>query len=565
MRAGRPAFSGKPLGTSWLLTAVFLIVLSGCDRLPNRVEMSPDQAAEESESFAVPEDGSVEDLNEVPALDEDSLASLDDEARSRIQDALLRARQTVVEESNREALLDAYGHLSKTLMAFNFDETALSALENAHLLDAKDPQWIYYQGYLHLRAERFDRALELFETVQLLSPASPVLLVRMAEAHLGLENISEARDHVEVAILMDKEMARAHAMMGEILAEQGSTENAAKFYERALELQPSATRLNYVLGQLYEQLGRDELAESFIAKRGEASTAIRDPFLISVESYKVGTTAVAQRAKLLMEQERWTEAKAAYQSMLSEDPDSAEAHLGLGASLIQRNNLSLAKEHLDRAIELDATMGSAYFNLAMIDLKMGHMDKAQANLDTALSINPDNPDAILQMAQILRRSGQCAEAIHHYQRAVEHEPTAHAVRLQAALCMREAREDQQALDLIEEGARLFPDQLIFQDALSRLLSSVDADELRDPARAREIAEALLEAQRTPEFMDVLAMAQAAAGDYETAAATAEEAMTLARASGMPARMIVHLSKNQKLFAAGERAADTWPVWLLTDQ
>jgi hypothetical protein len=78
-----------------------------------------------------------------------------------------------------------------------------------------------------------------------------------------------------------------------------------------------------------------------------------------------------------------------------------------------------------------------------------------------------------------------------------------------------------------------PDDVPLLTELAGILADSRDAAVRDPARAAVLAEgaARLTARRDPAILEVLSVADAAAGRFRDAAATASEALPLARAGG----------------------------------
>ena len=162
---------------------------------------------------------------------------------------------------------------------------------------------------------------------------------------------------------------------------------------------------------------------------------------------------------------------------------------------------------------------------------------------------------------MLRRLRRCDDATTYLSQALDREPSDHSVRLQLALCLRQAGRDVEALEVIEGAAEAYPIEIMYQDGLARLLASAD-DEVRDGARALEMAEAMVQAGKTIETMDVLAMAYAESGDTELALRAVDDAISLAKAQRSPAIMMDHQESNRARYLAGKPSRTTWPGFLM---
>jgi tetratricopeptide (TPR) repeat protein len=531
---------------------IFMGMLSSCQALGNQ---SPGGMASE-------EPGSVEDLRPVPALAKETRDDLGEKERQQFDEAYARVQSMVIEEANAAGIGKEQGDLGLLLLAYDFDEEAEPALENARMLLPNDLKWSYYLGYLKLRGDRFEEAIADFERVLKIEPDNPIANVRMAAAQREIGDLESASVFLQVALLNDPEMAHAYAQLGEVLGELGDTEKAIVMLQKALELQPTATSLYYVLGRMFQEMGNEKRAAELIAQRGEAPTAVRDPFLIEVERLKQSESALLNRASQLMNLGRFREAVPAYRAAIEAEPGNADAYVGLAGALMLTNDMRGGLEAIEKAIELDPTNSQAHFNMGSFKERLGNYQGAAEEYELALKHDPDNEDAPRQLGMMLRRLRRCDDAAVYLKQALDREPSDHPVRLQLALCLRQVGRDAEALELIEGASEAYPTEIMYQDGLARLLASADDDAVRDGARALEMAEEMVKQGKTIEKMDVLAMAYAETGDFELAMRAVDDAISLAKAQRSPAILMDHLESNRARYLEGKPSRTTWPGFLI---
>jgi tetratricopeptide (TPR) repeat protein len=119
------------------------------------------------------------------------------------------------------------------------------------------------------------------------------------------------------------------------------------------------------------------------------------------------------------------EARKAFEDALSLDPNFAEAHVNLALILAQAGELSLAHEHLDRAIGLYGSAEPApraYFLRAKVWSAQGDNDNAILDLEKATQQNADYADAWFDLSQLKHSKGNLDGAFSAAKKAVDLRP-----------------------------------------------------------------------------------------------------------------------------------------------
>lgn len=118
-------------------------------------------------------------------------------------------------------------------------------------------------------------------------------------------------------------------------------------------------------------------------------------------------------------------ARIAFEDAISLEPNFAEAHVNLALILAQTGELSLAHEHLDRAIVLygDARPAArAYFLRAKVWSAQGDNDNALLDLEKATQVSSDDADSWFDLSQLKNSKGDLVGAIASAIKAVDLDP-----------------------------------------------------------------------------------------------------------------------------------------------
>ena len=264
--------------------------------------------------------------------------------------------------------------------------------------------------------------------------------------------------------------------------------------------------------------------------------------------------------------DRLDESITAYSRVLELEPDFVEANNNLGRAFLRRGKIESAIANFEQVLRIKPYLPNAHINLARAHIQRGNFDQAITHFTEALRIKPDFLDAHNDLATTFAQQGKFDQAIEHYIRALQIEPAfvkAHS-NLGALLAMK--GDNDRAITHFTEALRIDPEHTSAHSNLARTLVKVNrisqaithfkealrlqpnsAEAKNDLAwiRAtqqdplfRDPNEAVLLAQKAcrstnykhPEYMDTLAAAYAAAGKFPQAAATARDAIKLARSS-----------------------------------
>jgi protein O-mannosyl-transferase len=272
----------------------------------------------------------------------------------------------------------------------------------------------------------------------------------------------------------------------------------------------------------------------------------------------------------------WSDTLTLFHHMEHLAPDSPWVLNELGIQLMtQRNQPDQAAARLTRAVRLAPGFGQAWYNLGMVRAVQGRNEDAVRCFRAAIPLMPDDADAVYYLGFALRLSGRNEEATQVFERAVRIAPRSIRgyAQIGSVLAMRGRPGEacvqfRQALTISPEDPDLhfelgsalvlagrpaeaagelrlanrfrrdWPEAL---NALAWLLATHPdpAVHAADEALRLAVRASSLTHESDAEILDTVAAAQAAAGRFPDAIATAERAVnvaTRARAFGM-ARLV----------------------------
>jgi tetratricopeptide (TPR) repeat protein len=247
--------------------------------------------------------------------------------------------------------------------------------------------------------------------------------------------------------------------------------------------------------------------------------------------------------------------------VLKIDPEMAVAHGNLGVALRERGELEAARAHLTRALELAPDIGVAqiHANLGMLLKVQGDVEGALRHYRAALGLNPGYSDAHANLGFVLMEEGRLDEALEHLRVARELGPERDEVHAGMAEIFRLRGEFARAAEHYRKALGLRPGWPHVANNLAWMLATQPDRTIREAAEAVRIAEALCESSghSNPAILDTLAVSYAAAGRFDDAVRTADQAVALARSRRDPA-LLQQLETRRELFERGESVIESAP-------
>ena len=283
--------------------------------------------------------------------------------------------------------------------------------------------------------------------------------------------------------------------------------------------------------------------------------------------------------------ERYEDALAVLEPVVSKTPFAVNAHIGIGVALDRLERKEEAERHFQQALTDGRTDWYSYMQIGELFLHSQRYTNAAAVYRQALLLKPRDKDTLHNLGVALIEAGQpeealpylldvqrldprfhtafflggkallglgrAAEAMAHFRRAVELQPRRVEYLSALAVALGQAGQVAEAIDLLKKAERIDPESPELLNNLAWTLAATPEDGLRRPAEALEYAQraADLSKRKLPGILDTLAVAYAAAGDYTNALAICQEAIQLAEAQ-TNTMLKAKLLLRSNLFAEG---------------
>jgi tetratricopeptide (TPR) repeat protein len=289
----------------------------------------------------------------------------------------------------------------------------------------------------------------------------------------------------EHALAVTRNNYVAHFIIGSALQEQGRRDEAFPHLAESLRINPHYDKPNYDIGLIY-------------AARGDREAA-----------------------------------KQHYLHALRLNPSYTKVHVALGLVLAAQGDVDGAVAHYRDAIRIDPGLAAAHNNLAITLENMGKTEESIVEYAEGVRLAPTHAESRCNLAAALASAGRLPEAIEQFRTAVQLKPQLVEARFGLATAYARAGQVHEAILELDDVLRERPDWTTVETMLAWLLATAQDAQLRDGARAVQLAEKA--AARTDhhdaDALNSLAAAYAEAGRFADAVDTATQALMLARAGG----------------------------------
>ncbi len=481
------------------------------------------------------------------ALHWPDLTKLEESVREQVA-TLQTSLVVAAKDPAATGLSDAYGNLGQIYHAYSLTSPARECYLNASVLAPKECRWIYLLAKLDQQEGRFDEAIRRYQLARTLRPDYVAVPVNIGNIFLELNRLDDATESFNSALAIDRDNPAVHYGLGQVAMSKRDYAEAVKHFEKTLAHVPGATRVHYSLAMAYRGLGNAEKVKAHLAQQGTVGVRVSDPLVDGLQELVQGERLFLSRGKLAFEAQRYADAAVEFRKAVAARPDSVTARVNLGAALTQIGDLSGAVEQFEEAIRIEPGKANAHYNLAVLLARQNKHEQAIAHVRSALSIHSGDLSARYLLAQELVKLERLDEALVEFSRVVEADPDNESALIeQVKLLYRKAR-FKEALEAIEKGHAQYPHKGRTVVMLAYLLAASPQLQLRDGARATELARSVYKTTRELGHGVLVAMALAEAGRCSDAAVL-QRGLIADAAQRSRTDLVVRLKADLKIYEA----------------
>ncbi len=345
--------------------------------------------------------------------------------------------------------------------------------------------------------------------------------------------------------------ARLHFLIGDLLLFEGRMEEALPELQNAVKLNPQMPEPYLDLARLRLERGEIEMANGLLDKLLEMEPGNAD--------------ARFDRARALLDLGREEAAERDLQRLVELRPMDADVRFVL-ASLQERLGLvAAAAIHYQAVTEMETEpekQGAAFAALGKLRQEEGDIEAAIGYYRSALQLTPSQAGVALNLASALAFLDRFDEAAAYYDLVIAEDPANEPARFGQIAALFLTRAYGEAKAKLESAAAVLPRSRVIQHLRARLLAGAPQSSLRDGPAAVALARPLYESEPHWVHGETYAMALAASGEFEEAAAVQREWLAAAVEFG-DAEVEARLKANLTRYQNGESCcADLGPYFLL---
>jgi len=318
------------------------------------------------------------------------------------------------------------------------------------------------------------------------------------------------------------------------LLEAGDNAGAEPLLREVVEADP----------QYLKALGNLGICVSLQGRREEAVEWFRKVLAIDPND----TSALLNLGGTLSALEQYDEAIQMYRRAMRADSESPVAPTQLGLLYQSMGDLPEAEMLFAQALQRDPTYDPVI--CAQGDLAMQQKDgrRSLERFEAALAVNPRSVQALVNLGIFSAQEGDLETAEQYFRKAVEFAPLEPLPRINLA---RVATMKGRPLDSVAAFESILadtPDHTPTIIALGWMRAAFPVNEVRDAEKALALGERALElsGRDSPDALDLMAAAQAEAGQFDEAVATQEEALRLAK--DLPGAPLSQMQERRSLYA-----------------
>ena len=520
---------------------------------------------------AVAESAGLQDpgAKELAPIPHPELKAVEPLIREQLQAERSRlAAKVSAAEGPDSARADAFGGLGRLYHAYDFTEAARACYRNALVLKPKDFRWAYLLGRLLESQGDLKQAVEHYRSAAAIAPEDLPTLLHLAQAQLNLNHPDLAEPLFKEAISRDPYPSSASALvgLGKIALSRNDPEEAIEYFETAVSMQPEASSIHYPLAMAYRQIGDLEKAREHLEKRGTKAPEYPDPLMEELRKVRTGKQFFWSQGTVALSEGRFAEAAEAFRRMVASDPEEPIAHMDLGTALLQLGDVNGALAKYQESLRLSSGNPRLHYNLGLVYTLQKAYPKALQHYQMAVELDPGFENAHFNAANLLMRLGNMPLAGKHYGRVNELNPSHAFARFMQAMTLVRRGRYPAARTLLEASHQALPEEIDITHALARLLAASPRSTAGDGRRALQLLQNVFGSQNEVAFehVETLAMALAAAGQYQRALQVQQGMIDEVRQAGR-ADLAALLEENLVRYQRGQACRTPWkdddPIFL----
>ena len=367
---------------------------------------------------------------------------------------------------------------------------ALDYISESIKLYPDNPNYLFNQGLLHIKAHEFKKAKQAFEICLKIQPKNPEALANLGVAYQNLGFSDLAIKTFEQALIFSPEIGRAciYNNLAGLYGDTGKPEKAEEKYLASLAIEPDNPYFNRNLGLFYFKLdnirSKQYLEKSieYFSNDGEDYVVLGS---INIEmnnfneaesnfSHAIIINPHCQIAHhclggMYFHLKKHTAAISSLKNALRISPEW-ETYNNLGAVYFDAGDIKQAKASYLKATEQNPEKGPPHYYLGLLYAFTGEPENAIKHMKWAIAINEGDALIHQALAEQLEKTKEYEQAITYYKEVIQQSSENAHCLLSLANCYYEIKEFESCEMIYRECVKLHPDYVRGNFRLGTFLS-----------------------------------------------------------------------------------------------
>ncbi len=248
----------------------------------------------------------------------------------------------------------------------------------------------------------------------------------------------------------------------------------------------------------------------------------------------------------------WQDSLTLFEHTLKITENNPIAENNYGCALYDSGRVNETILHLSRAVKMDPLYIDARNNLGKVFLKEGKLNEAIACFNEVIKQYENLAEAHYDLGVASDRQKRSDEAIKHLNEVLQTGKNKAEIYTNLGTAYTQLGKYDLAIENWTKAAELKPDDAELLNNLAWLLATTGDVSVQNAKKAVELAQHACEltGYKNPSFLDTLAAAYAAAGRFDDAVKTAQQALDIAK-SGSQKDLNNEIQSHVKLYQAGQ--------------
>ena len=366
----------------------------------------------------------------------------------------------------------AWGRLGMVLSIHDILPEADICFAQAERLEAREPRWPYLRG-LARSGEDPGAALPSLQRAANLCGDLPAPHLRLAELLIERGRLDEAQAELEPVSKREPSNPRALLCLARLAVARNQPGAALDYLKQSIQFAPDVKASHALLGAIEQRSGNQAAAEAAFRRAGQLPEkhVWPDPFLVEINQFRTGLTAMADNAESWLGQGYVSNAVALMQQAVTQYPERGQAWLVFGKALRQAGDAAAAERALRRAVQLDPDSVAAQTELGSALFAQARYSDAEVSYREAVRINPKLAEAWFNLGLCLINQRDSEHAIEAFQNATRFKPDLTYAYIRWGQALGRLRRVPEAIEQLQRALQLSPTNQEAREMLEILLRS----------------------------------------------------------------------------------------------